>query len=105
MSAPANIIEEGFENVQERFRDAGDELKKFQKRAEKRAEKVQKQLLDIPLVKKAEDLRADFVKQVEANVDEFVSRMPLASANEIKKLERKVNALNRKVRALEKAKA
>lgn len=116
MSTQANIFEEGFENVQERFRDAGDELKKFQKRAEKnrrdvskraqkRAEKVQKQLLDIPVIKKAEDLRTDFVKQVEANVDEFISRIPLASANEIKKLERKVNALTRKVRALEKAKA
>ena len=116
MSARANIIEESIENVQERFRNAGEELQRLQDRASEnrrefadraqaRAEKVQKQLLEIPAIKKADDFRTDVLKQIEANVDEFVSRMPVASSNEIKKLERKVNALTRKVRALEKAQA
>ena len=39
---------------------------------------------------------------IEANMDDFLSRLPVASNSDIKKLERKVNALTKKVRALEK---
>jgi hypothetical protein len=114
MAQRQNIIEESFENVQARFRSAGEELQKLQDRANEnrqeladraqaRAEKVQKQLLKVPAIKAADDFRIDMVKQIEAQVDEFISRMPVASMSEVKKLERKVNGLTRKVRALEKA--
>ena len=35
-------------------------------------------------------------------MDVFLARLPVASTNDIKKLEKKVNALTRKVRSLEK---
>jgi hypothetical protein len=114
MEARANIIEESFERVQDRFRSAGDELQKLQdrasknrrdftKRTQKRSEKVQKQLLEIPAIKAAEDFRLEVFKQIESNMDEFLGRLPVASSSDVKKLEKKVNALTRKVRALEKS--
>ena len=113
MQARANIIEESFERVQDRFRNAGEELQKLQKRADKnrrqfakrtqkRTEKVQKQLLEIPAIKAADEFRVEVFKQIEANMDEFLSRLPIAPNSDIKKLERKVSALTKKVRALEK---
>lgn len=114
MAKRQNIIEESFENVQERFRSAGKELQKLQDRANEnrqeladraqaRANKVQKRLLKVPAIKAADEFRIDMVKQIEAQVDEFMSRMPIATMSEVKKLEKKVNGLTRKVRALEKA--
>ncbi|MCP4036033.1 MAG: hypothetical protein GY944_10340 [bacterium] len=111
-----SVLEERFEQVQTRFRKAGKELEKLQKRADKnrrdfesrarkRADKAQKQLLEIPAIKAADDFRIDMRKQIETTVDDLLSRMPIASNSDIKKLERKVNALTRKVRALEKAEA
>jgi hypothetical protein len=114
MEARANLFEDGFERVQARFRTAGEELQKLQERADEnrrdlsdraqaRAEKVQKQLLEIPAIKAADDYRMEVLKQIESNMDEFLNRLPVASSADIKKLEKKVNALTRKVRALEKA--
>jgi hypothetical protein len=114
MQARTNIIEESFERVQDRFRSAGDELQKLQdraaknrrdftKRTQKRSQKVQKRLLKVPAIKAADEFRVEVFKQIESNVDEFLSLLPVASNADIKKLERKVNALTKKIRTLEKA--
>ncbi|MCP4035991.1 MAG: hypothetical protein GY733_03580 [bacterium] len=114
MEARANIIEESFERVQERFRNAGEEFQRLQDRASKnrrklsertqaRAEKMQQQLLEIPAIKAADDFRLDLRKQVETTVEEIMARLPVASGNDVAKLERRVKALTRRVRNLEKA--
>ena len=113
MEARATLFEDGFERVQARFRNAGEELQKLQERADEnrrdfseraqvRAQKVQKQLLEIPAFKAADDYRIEVLKQIESNMDEFLARLPVASTSDVKKLEKKVNALTRKVRSLEK---
>ncbi len=115
-TARANTIDDTIDEIQTRFKKAGKELQKMQKRAEKnrrafqtraqkRVEKAQKDLRKIKVVKAAEDFTNDVRKQIETGVDDVMSRMPVASNNEVKKLERKVNSLTRKVRALEKAAA
>jgi len=113
MEARATLFEDGYERVQAGFRNAGEELQKLQDRADEnrrdfseraqvRAKKVQKQLLEIPAFKAADDYRVEVLKQIESNMDVFLARLPVASTNDIKKLEKKVNALTRKVRSLEK---
>lgn len=115
-TASASTFEDRIDEIQVRFRNAGKELEKmqkraeksrrdFQKRAEKRFQKAQKEFRKNSVVKAAEDLSTDVRKQIEGGVDTIMSRMPVASNNEVKKLERKINALTRKVRALEKAAA
>ena len=42
---------------------------------------------------------------VEAGTEKVLGRLPVASQADIKKLERKINTLNRKLKALEKAQA
>lgn len=113
MEARANLFEDGMDRVQAGIRNAGEELHRLQERADEnrrdfseraqaRAEKVQKQLLEIPAIKAADDYRIEVLKQIENNLDEFLARLPVASSNDVKKLEKKVNSLTRKVRSLEK---
>ncbi len=115
-TARKSTLDDTLDEIQARFKKAGKEMEKMQKRAEKnrrtfqtraqkRVEKAQKELRKISVVKKAEDFTSDVRKQIETGVDDVMSRMPLASNNEVKKLEKKVNSLTRKVRALEKAAA
>ncbi|MDP6977505.1 MAG: phasin family protein [Myxococcota bacterium] len=115
-TAKKSTLDNTIDEIQTRFKKAGKELEKMQKRAEKnrrafrtrtekRVKKAQKELRKISVVKSAEDFTNDMRKQIDKGVDDVMSRMPLASNNEVKKLERKVNSLTRKVRALEKAAA
>ncbi len=73
------------------------------KRAEARGRQIRKQLLKIPVIKRADNLRSDIAKQVEANVESFLGLLTVASQRDIKKLDRKLNQISRKLKALEKA--
>jgi polyhydroxyalkanoate synthesis regulator phasin len=53
-------------------------------------------------VARVETLRDDTFKAVEGQVDALLGSLRIASQGEVTKLERKVGALNRKVRQLEK---
>ena len=105
-TARANTLEDTLDEIQTRFRNAGQELQKmqkraeknrrdFQKRTEKRIQQAQKDFRKLSVVKAAEEFGTDVRKQIESNVDGVMSRMPIASNNEVKKLERKVTALTR----------
>ena len=67
---------------------------------------VQDELRKIPVIKKAEKLRHEIEDRVEKNIDAGVdrvyTRLKLARLDEVKKLERKIAQLNRKLQALEK---
>lgn len=86
------------------------EVRKFRKELRtspwaKQAEKLQAELQESPLVRRVAGLRRDAEKVFEDQVDLLFQNLHIASANDIGKLERKVNTLVRKVRALEKEKA
>jgi t-SNARE complex subunit (syntaxin) len=70
---------------------------------EKRAEKARAQFRKNPAVVRAEALRKDAEKAINTQVDGLLGNLRIANADEFGRLERKVNALNRKVRELEKA--
>lgn len=77
-----------------------------QKRIEKGVKQVQDELRKVPGVKRAEELRAKIEDRVEKNIDAGVdrvyNRLNLVRLDEVKKLERKIAQLNKKLRALEK---
>jgi len=105
---------EGIERISSELEKWNDEFQtrseKFRKNSQKRIEKgvkqVQEELRKIPGVKRAEELRSDLEARVEKNldagVDKVYTRLKLARLDEVKKLERKINQLNRKLRELEK---
>jgi DNA anti-recombination protein RmuC len=110
MAQQASFIDEGIDQVKEAFSNVGDEFEKLQKNLEKRRKRFEKETEK--RVKKFEkssfgkrivSFREDTQKQIESNVESFLSLFPVASSAQIKRLERKVTTLTRKVSALEKA--
>ena len=80
--------------------------KESQKRIEKGVKQVQDELRKVPGVKRAEELRSEIENRVEKNIDAGVdrvyARLNLVRLDEVKKLERKIAQLNKKLRDLEK---
>ncbi len=110
--AQASFIDEGIDQVKEAWSNVGDEFEKIQKNLEKRrkrfekeAEKRVKKFEKTPFGKRLTSLRDDTQKQFEENLESLIGLIPLASSSDVKRLERKVATLTRKVNALEKANA
>ena len=102
----SNELEKWTDNLQSR----GDKFRvESQKRIDKGVKQVQDELRKIPGVKRAKELREELEARVEQNIDAGVdrvyTRLKLARLDEVKKLERKIAQLNKKLRALEKQQA
>ena len=105
---------DGIERISSELEKWNDKLQsrseKFRKESQKRIEKgvkqVQDELRKVPGVKRAEELRTELENRVEKNIDAGVdrvyARLKLARLDEVKKLERKIAQLNKKLNALEK---
>ena len=107
--AEANFIEEGIDRIENAFKSIEKDFKRLQKRAdrrrrqferqaEKRVKQIQTDIRKNPVVKRAEDLRGDAMKAIDAQVDSLLANLRIASQAEVLKLERKVAQLNKKVR-------
>jgi ubiquinone biosynthesis protein UbiJ len=79
--------------------------KQSQKRIDRSVAQIQEELRKLPGVKRAEEFRNDLEKRVEKGVEQGVDRvyttLKLARLDEVKKLEKKIAQLNKKLRALE----
>ncbi len=105
---------EGIERISNELEKWNDKIqsrseqfrKDSQKRIEKGVKQVQDELRKVPGVKRAEELRTEIETRVEKNIDAGVDRvyakLKLARLDEVKKLERKIAQLNKKLSALEK---
>jgi hypothetical protein len=80
--------------------------KAIEKRAQKEIARVQKEIARQPLVKQAQkragSLRADAQSRLEAGVAGFLGALPLATKGEIDRIDRKLRAIDRKLREMEK---
>jgi len=111
MEQRANFIDEGIDRVQEAWSSVEDELGKIQKTFEKRRKRFEKEtekriksFEKSDIGKRLVSFRDDARKQIESNVENILGLFPVASSAEVKRLERKISTLTRKVNALEKAK-
>lgn len=98
------------EKWNDEFQDRSEKFRtESQKRIEKGVKQVQDELRKVPAIKRAEELRQELGERVEKNLEEGVDRvytgLKLARLDEVKKLERKVAQLNKKLRTLEKQQA
>ena len=108
-------VSERLESITGELEQWGDDLQargeKFRKESQKRIEDTVQQIQDeldkLPGVKRARELREQTRARVEKTVDAGVERLygalHIARQEDIKKLDRKIAQLNRKLRALEKA--
>lgn len=72
------------------------------KQLERRARKLGDELRNSGPVKRAEELRKDAETRLETRLESLFGLLRIASASEVTRLERKVDQLNRKLRAFEK---
>ena len=91
----------------ETLRTRGEALRaESQKRVEEHLDQLRTELRKVPAVRQAENLRQEIGDRVEKNLDASVDRvyerLQLVRLDEVKKLERKVARLTKKLRALEK---
>jgi archaellum component FlaC len=114
MSEQGTFVEDGIERIQNAVESIEDEFQKlhrnvlkrrksFGTEARKQVKRAQTELRKSPVVKRAEGLRKDINKQVEGRMDSFFGLFPYATRKEVKRLERKVSQLTRKLNQLEKA--
>ncbi len=80
--------------------------KQSQERIDKSVAQIQEELRKLPGAKRVEKIRSDLEKRVEKRVEKSVDRvytsLKIARLDEVKKLERKIAQLNKKLRDLEK---
>jgi len=75
--------------------------KTVEKRTRKELKRIQSELKKNPIVKRADAVRKDVGKQVETGVDNLLGMMQVASSSDVQRLNKKLNALNRRLKAIE----
>lgn len=110
--AQATVFQDGIDRVQSAFdnlekdfkrlqRNADKRRRSFEKETEKRVKKFRAELRKNPAVKRANQLSGDVTRTIEDSLDQLLGTLRIASSGEVKRLEKKVASLNRKVKALE----
>jgi hypothetical protein len=74
---------------------------RIEKQTEKRVKRLQTEIRKNTLVKRAEKAYDDASKQFEKNVESFLGAINVASASDIRRVDRKLNKINKKLRELE----
>ena len=125
MAQQNTLIEDSFDRIQSAVKSVEDEVLKVQKQfedrstkfgktANKRIEGLRKELRKYPALKQAEKFGKDLGKQfqvtgqevekrVESGIDTVLESLQIASRSEIGKLDKKLNRINRRLAALDKA--
>jgi cell fate (sporulation/competence/biofilm development) regulator YmcA (YheA/YmcA/DUF963 family) len=116
MATQANIVQEGVDRVREAVSSIETDLDKVQKRAEKeirsrrkrfekttekQVKRLQTRFSKNPFVKRAQSAYDDAAKQLEKNVDSFLGAINIASSRDIRRVDRKLNQIAKKLRELE----
>lgn len=110
--AQAGFIETRVDQLQDTLRGWGDDIevaqkdfekrrKRLEKDAQKRIQQLRKDVRASRYVKRAEAFRKDVRKQVDDRVTELLGGLQIASQADVKKLERRITALQKRVRELE----
>ena len=116
MAQQESFVEESIDRVQSAMRSVEDEFEKiqrniqdrrksFEKQTRKQVKRLSSEFRKNPLVKRAEEIRADAVNQIESSVDSLLDWLPVASRADLRKIDRKLNQLTKKLKSLEKSQA
>ena len=116
MAQQESFVEESIDRVQSAMRSVEDEFEKiqrniqdrrknFEKQTRKQVKRLRSEFRKNPLVKRAEEIRADAVNQIESSVDSLLDWLPVASRADLRKIDRKLNQLTKKLKSLEKSQA
>lgn len=112
MATANNFVEQGIDrfqsavdDVQSEVRKLGKDLRKrrqkLEKEAEKRVKKLRTDFRKNDLVKRAESLGKDVRASMEKGVDDVLAALQIATKRDVRKIDRKLNSINRKLKELE----
>ncbi|MCX5738433.1 MAG: hypothetical protein NTZ61_08065 [Proteobacteria bacterium] len=104
------VVDQGFRRIQKQVETRRRRLTKeltsrrrlIEKRAQRELERLQKQIQKQPIVKRAEALRVGASERFERGVSSFLDALPIATKSDVERIDRKVSALGRKLKGLEK---
>ena len=82
-------------------REFTSKRKTVEKRTRKELKRIQSELKKNPIVKRADAVRKDVTKQVETRVDTLLARMQIASRSDMRRINKKLTALNRRLKTIE----
>lgn len=111
--AQPTFVEEGLDRVQSAFGSVQEELERlqkelgkrrrsFEKEAQKRVRQLRSELRKNGLVKRAESFQKDAARRLETGVESVLSTFQIASQGDLKRIDRKLGQISRKLTALEK---
>ncbi|MFB3117441.1 MAG: hypothetical protein ACE1ZP_01630 [Myxococcota bacterium] len=75
--------------------------KSVEKRTRKELKRIQSELKKSPIVKRADTVRKDVTKRVEARVDALLGLLQVASKSDVQQINKKLTTLNRRLKAIE----
>jgi hypothetical protein len=120
MAQQASIVQDSVDRVREAMSSLESDFGKVQKRAEKRIQaqrksfekqtekqvgRLRKEFKKNPYVKRAQDAVDGATKQIEKNVDSLLEALNVASQRDLRRVDRKLSKINKKLRELEKSSA
>jgi deoxyadenosine/deoxycytidine kinase len=102
-------IDSEFQKVQKRVQARRKSLEKrlsaqrkdIEKRARKEVKRLQTEFQKNPVVKRAQSIADDASRQVEQGVERFLGTFQIASKSDVKRLDRKLNQIGKKLKDLE----
>ncbi|MEN8181740.1 MAG: hypothetical protein ABFS46_04295 [Myxococcota bacterium] len=122
--AQANVFEQGFDRFQETVKDVDKQVQRvrrelvkrrrtvekelrrrrtdIEKRATRRIRQLRSELRRNSTFRRAETLQAETRERIEQQIDQVLSRVPVASKSDVEGLEKRIARLTRRVRDLEK---
>lgn len=77
--------------------------KRFEKQTEKQVKRIRNEFNKNPYVKRAQSVVDDATKQLEKGMDNVLDALNLASQRDLRRVDRKLNQINKKLRELEKS--
>ena len=104
------VVDQGFRRIQKQVETRRRHLTKeltsrrrlIEKRAQRELGRLQKQIQKQPIVKRAEAFRVGASERFERGVSSFLDALPIATKSDVERIDRKVSALGRKLKGMEK---
>ena len=101
------------ERIQKELRTRSDRIerqisrrrKSFEKQTRKQVKQLERDLRKNPLVKRFDRFQADATKQIESALASVLSALRIASASDVRQVDRKIARLNKKLKDLERERA
>ncbi|MCH7709073.1 MAG: hypothetical protein IH884_11335 [Myxococcales bacterium] len=78
-----------------------DQRETFEKRTRTQVNRIESELRKSGVLKRAQTLRKDAAKQLQNGMNRVLGALPVATKTDVKRIERKLGQISRKVKALE----